>query len=94
MIGDQSAAGYILDSDTAVMAIGDWTGSDPSITLAQFQQYVADGDIRYFLSGGGMGGGGRGGSGAAAEITAWVHSTFTATAVGTATVYDLTAASG
>ena len=35
------------------MAIGGFTGSDPSPTLAQFQQYVADGDISYFISGGG-----------------------------------------
>lgn len=37
VIGDQSAAGYILATDTAVMAIGGWSGSDNSPTLAQFQ---------------------------------------------------------
>jgi hypothetical protein len=75
-------------TDTAVMAIGGWSGSDPSITLEQFQRDVADGDMGYFISGGGMGGG-RGGSGAASEITAWVEANFTSSTVGSATVYVL-----
>ena len=37
------------------MAIGGFNGSDPSPTLAQFQQDVADGKIHYFLAGGGIG---------------------------------------
>lgn len=95
VIGDQSAAGYILNSSTAVMAIGGWGGSDNSPTLAQFQQYVADGDITYFVSGGNSGfggGGGRGGdtTSSASEITAWVSANYTATTVGGTTVYDLT----
>ncbi len=92
-VGAQSAAGYILGTDKAVMGIGGFTGSDPAPTLAQFQQYVADGDISYFISGGGMGGGAGGpggGSGSGSEITAWVQANFTATTVGGATVYDLT----
>ena len=39
------------------MAIGGFNGSDPSPTLAQFQEYVADGEIHYFIGGGGFGGG-------------------------------------
>ena len=74
----QSAAGYILATDTAVMGIGGFTGSDPSPTLAQFQQYVADGEISYFIAGGAGGGGGwrggpGGGSGSGSEIQAWVR---------------------
>ena len=38
------------------MAIGGFNGSDPSPTLAQFQQYVAEGKIHYFIGGGGFGG--------------------------------------
>ena len=94
-VGAQSAAGYILGTDKAIMGIGGFTGSDPAPTLAQFQQYVADGDISYFISGGGMGGGAGGpggGSGSGSEITAWVQANFTATTVGGATVYDLTSA--
>ena len=88
VIGSQSAAGYELSTDTAVMAIGGFSGSDPSPTLAAFQQDVAEGRISYFIAGGGMGGGG---SGAGSEISAWVQANFTAVTVGNATVYDLTA---
>ena len=94
VIGAQSADGYILATDTAVMPIGGFTGSDNSPTLAQFEQYVSEGKITYFIAGGGMGGGGRGGSGsssAAGQITAWVEAHFTATTVGGTTVYNLTA---
>ena len=82
--GAQSAAPYILNTDTAVMAIGGFSG-DPYPTLAQFQQYVADGDISYYIAGGGMGGG-RGGN---SEIAQWVEANFTASTVGGVTVYDL-----
>ncbi|MDO9378680.1 MAG: glycosyltransferase family 39 protein [Nocardioidaceae bacterium] len=89
-VGSQSAAGYILSSDVAVMAIGGFSGSDDSPTLAQFQQYVADGDVTYFLSGGdARGGGPGGGSSSGSEITAWVEATFDSTTVGGTTVYDL-----
>ena len=60
--GSQTAAGYILATDTAVMAIGGWSG-DPAPTLAQFQQHVADGDIGYYIAGVGQGGSGQGGGG-------------------------------
>jgi 4-amino-4-deoxy-L-arabinose transferase-like glycosyltransferase len=84
--GYQEAAGLALPTGKSVMAIGGFSGSDPAPTLEQFQQYVAAGDIHYFVSGDTGGFGGRGGSG----IAAWVESNFTATTVGTATVYDLT----
>jgi hypothetical protein len=74
----------------AVMAIGGWSGSDPTPTLAQFQAYVAAGEIRFFIVGG-AGGGPGGGAGSSSEITNWVTSNFTATSVGGQTVYDLTA---
>jgi 4-amino-4-deoxy-L-arabinose transferase-like glycosyltransferase len=89
-IGSQTAASLELASGgVPVMAIGGFTGSDPAPTLAQFEAYVAAGDIRYFIAGGGMGGG-RGGN---SEITQWVESHFTATTVGDTTVYDLQASS-
>jgi hypothetical protein len=92
VVGDQSAAGYILSTNTAVMAIGGWSGSDAAPTLAEFQLYVADGDISYFVADGGMGGGRQGDStSSASAITAWVQAHYTATTVGGATVYDLTA---
>jgi 4-amino-4-deoxy-L-arabinose transferase-like glycosyltransferase len=50
-----SAASYQLGSGESVMSIGGFNGSAPSITLKQFQEYVADGEIHYYISGGGPG---------------------------------------
>ncbi|MGW3625085.1 ArnT family glycosyltransferase [Streptomyces sp. NPDC000880] len=87
-IGSQNAASYQLATEKPVMSIGGFNGSDPSPTLAQFQQYVADGKIHYFIASGGDGGGPGGNS--SSGITSWVESTFTAVTVGGATLYDLT----
>jgi len=84
-MGSQGAATLELRTGTAVMAIGGFVGNDPSPTLEQFQAYVANGDIHYFIAGG-MGGPGRGNS----EITQWVQQHYTAQTVGNQTVYDLT----
>ena len=90
-VNSNSAAGYQLASDEPVMAIGGFNGTDPAPTLAQFEKYVAEGKIHYFISGGGGGGFGRGGSGDdSTEITSWVESHFTAKSVDGTTVYDLT----
>ena len=90
VVGANNASGYQLASRQPVMAIGGFNGSDPSPTLAQFQQYVADGRIHWFLAGGGAGGGGRGPGGATSSaISTWVEAHFTATTVGGVTVYDL-----
>ncbi|GAA4357273.1 hypothetical protein GCM10023145_28580 [Angustibacter luteus] len=90
-VGSQTAAGLQLGAEVPVMAIGGFNGSDPSPTLAQFQQYVADGKIHYFVGSGGGGGGGQqsGGSNASSEIATWVADNFTATTIGGTTVYDL-----
>jgi 4-amino-4-deoxy-L-arabinose transferase-like glycosyltransferase len=97
-VGDQSAAGLELASGKAVMAIGGWSGSDLTPTLAQFQEWVKHRDIQYFIvgsqrDGGGFGGGPAGRSGTANEIASWVAAHFTAKAVGGQTVYDLTTSS-
>jgi hypothetical protein len=89
-VGSNNASGYQLATGEPVMAIGGFNGTDPSPTLAQFQQYVADGKIHYFISGGTGGGARTGGSAAAQEIAGWVEQTFSATTVGGVTVYDLT----
>ncbi|MFF0430480.1 ArnT family glycosyltransferase [Streptomyces sp. NPDC004520] len=84
-IGSQNAASYQLATEKPVMAIGGFNGSDPSPTLAQFEQYVAEGRIHYFIaSGGGFGGGN-------SAISTWVEQTFEKAAVDDATLYDLTA---
>ena len=92
VVGDQTAAGYILSTHTAVMSIGGWDGSDASPTLAQFQAYVAAGDVHYFLAGGQTGGGQGGTTSSGTQIAAWVAAHYTATTVGGVTVYDLTKA--
>ncbi|MFD4182736.1 glycosyltransferase family 39 protein [Rhodococcus sp. NPDC058514] len=88
-IGSNSASGYQLATEEPVMAIGGFNGSDPSPTLEQFQQYVADGRIHYFIGGGGMGRGGSEGTGS--QISAWVAENFASTTVDGVTMYDLTA---
>lgn len=93
VVGDQTAAGLILSTHTAIYCIGGWSGSDNNISLDEFKALVAAGQIHYFVSGGQGGGGPQGGSsGSASEITSWVTSTFSSTTVGGQTVYDLTAA--
>ncbi|MEU6766384.1 glycosyltransferase family 39 protein [Streptomyces sp. NPDC046853] len=89
-IGSQNAASYQLATGDPVMAIGGFNGSDPSPTLAQFKQYVEDGKIHYFISGGGMGGGMGGDSGTSSKITSWVEDTYKKVTVGSSTFYDLT----
>ena len=82
--GAQQAASLELASGKAVIGIGGFGGSDPAPTLAQFQQWVHDGKIRYYVTGaGGMGGRGSG------EIAQWVAANYRSTTVGNATVYDL-----
>ncbi|MCU1504660.1 MAG: glycosyl transferase family 39, partial [Ilumatobacteraceae bacterium] len=87
-IGANQAAGYQLASGEPVMAVGGFNGTDPWPTLAVFEQYVADGEIHFFISGG-NGGGGGGGSSSSNEIANWVQSNFTASTIGGSTVYDL-----
>ena len=60
-VGSQSSAPYQLATGEPVMDIGGFTGSDPSPTLAQFKQYVSEGKIHYYISGG-MGHGNMGSS--------------------------------
>ncbi|MFD3405786.1 glycosyltransferase family 39 protein [Kribbella sp. NPDC058693] len=85
--GSQSAASLELATGKSVIAIGGFSGSDDAPTLAQFKQWVAEGKIAYYISGGQGGGGGN--SSAASEIQSWVTSNYTATTVGTTTVYKL-----
>ncbi|BBY76044.1 glycosyl transferase [Mycolicibacterium parafortuitum] len=86
-VGSMQTADLELQTGASVMAIGGFTGGDDSPTLEQFQQYVADGQVRYFIAGGRRGPGG--GSGSSAQITSWVEQTFTPRDVGGVNVYDL-----
>jgi 4-amino-4-deoxy-L-arabinose transferase-like glycosyltransferase len=84
-----AAAGLELSSETAVMAIGGFSGTDPAPTLAQFQDDVAKHQVAYYLST--TSGSRRPGwnSHPHADIARWVADNFRAIKVGKATVYDL-----
>ncbi|MEV1332332.1 glycosyltransferase family 39 protein [Micromonospora costi] len=87
-VGSNNASGYQLATGDPVMPVGGFNGSDPSPTLAQFQRYVAEGRIHWFIGGGGFQA--NGGSSASSEIASWVAATFDAQTVDGVTVYDLT----
>jgi 4-amino-4-deoxy-L-arabinose transferase-like glycosyltransferase len=96
-VGSNSAAGVQIASGEPIMAIGGFNGTDPAPTMAQFQQWVEQGKIHYFLGGGGFGGGRAGGFGGgdgstSGQIAAWVAANFPSATVGGTTVYDLSTA--
>ena len=91
--GSQSAASIQLTAGQPVMSMGGFTGSDPTPTLAQLKAYIASGELRFVIVGGGgpngagagpggFGGpgGGLGGSTDAAARTAWITATCTVVA--------------
>lgn len=86
-----NAAGLELATGTSVMAIGGFSGIDPTPTLQQFQADVAAHRVGYYVSSG-VSGREPGWNGHAhADIAQWVAATFPAQRVGKATVYDLSA---
>jgi 4-amino-4-deoxy-L-arabinose transferase-like glycosyltransferase len=94
VVGSNNAAGYQLAAGEPVMAVGGFNGTDPAPTLAQFQRYVDEGDIHYFVRSrmmGAFGGHTASGSRAAAEIAEWVQTHYAPTVVDGVVVYDLTA---
>ncbi|GAA1456309.1 ArnT family glycosyltransferase [Williamsia maris] len=69
-VSRSSAAAQIeLDTEKPVMAIGGFN-NDPVPTLAEFQQYIRNGDVTYYLAsaGGSRGGGGSGGRRSAVSV--------------------------
>lgn len=87
-IGSMGVSGLELKTGASIMAIGGFSGGDNSPTLAQFQAYVADHQVRYFIASDHVGPG-HGKSGPAEEITVWVKQNFAPIDVGGTTVYDL-----
>ena len=75
--GSQEAAGIILQTGgIPVMAMGGFTGTDAAPTVAELEQYVKLGKLRYVLTGGrgGPGGGfGGGGNGTVGAAVSWVE---------------------
>jgi 4-amino-4-deoxy-L-arabinose transferase-like glycosyltransferase len=93
-VGSMGVSSLELKTKASIMAIGGFTGSDNSPTLEQFQGYVAQHQVRYFIDerrddkNGPMR---NMQSGAANDITKWVRQTFTPIDVSGTTVYDLAA---
>ena len=89
--GDNEAASLQLGTGTAVMALGGYNGTDPSITLAAFEKLVTTGKIHYYvLNASGFIGSTKSTTSTAYAIQQWVTANFTKSTVGTSTVYDLT----
>ncbi|SDC12082.1 glycosyltransferase family 39 protein [Actinokineospora iranica] len=80
--GSQGAASLQLASGRPIIPIGGFSGGDPAPTLAQFQSYVAAGQVRYYVPGGMTRSGG-------GEISTWAQENFAAVTIGGETVYDL-----
>jgi hypothetical protein len=66
--GSQTAAGLELATGgDPVMAIGGFNNQGGNLSLAQFEKYVARGEIHYYVAGGGIGGGALAGPGGGAR---------------------------
>ena len=92
-LGSNNAAGYQLATGAPVMAVGGFNGTDPSPTLQEFQRYVADKQIHYFIRGRlmmGRWGASASGSREASDIAEWVETHFAPTVVDRVVIYDLT----
>ncbi|MFD1825357.1 glycosyltransferase family 39 protein [Mumia zhuanghuii] len=77
------AAPLQLASGEPVLAIGGFNGTDAFPSLEQFQEWVADGEIGFYIPATGHGGGRN------SKIETWVTENFTPQTVGGTTVYDL-----
>lgn len=102
--GSTEAGYYQLATDLPVMALGGFGSSDPAPTLKQFQDYVADGRVHYYVESTGLGlpkgmndsgkplaPPGANGSTEAEQIKDWVKKEFTPVTVDGVILYDLTA---
>ncbi|MEV6173062.1 glycosyltransferase family 39 protein [Streptomyces sp. NPDC051954] len=84
-----------LATGKPVMPIGGFGGADPAPTLARFKQYVAEGQIHYFVTQGDQEGGFARDDAdtTGSQISSWVATAFTPQTVGSTTLYDLTTTS-
>jgi 4-amino-4-deoxy-L-arabinose transferase-like glycosyltransferase len=82
MMSSSDAETYVADAGVSILPVGGFSGSNGYPTLAQFQQMIASGELKYVLTSG-TAGGGRGGLGgttsqATSQIESWVQSNCTA----------------
>lgn len=105
--GSTEAGYYQLASGQPVMALGGFGSGDPAPTLEQFQKYVAEGRIHYYIPSTGLGlpntssndsdaamlrPPGLSGTSEAERINDWVIKNFTAVTVDGVPMYDLSSA--
>jgi ribosomal protein S16 len=83
-VGSHAASGYQLASGKPIMEIGGYSGDAPAPRLEQFQHYVSEREIHYFITGGAEH------SDNVTSITQWVMDNYDAIIVGNTTIYDLT----
>ena len=72
----QAGADLIIETGRPVMSLGGFSGTDRVLSLAALQDYIREGRVRFFETGGGGGGGGMGGGNS--EIFSWVSAHCTA----------------
>jgi 4-amino-4-deoxy-L-arabinose transferase-like glycosyltransferase len=87
------ASDYQLATGKPVMPIGGFGGMDPAPTLEQFQSYVGDGRIHYYLDSShpGMPGDDSRAKSESGKISEWIKQRYTSTTVDGVVLYDLTA---
>jgi 4-amino-4-deoxy-L-arabinose transferase-like glycosyltransferase len=87
-IGSNNAAGFQLATRRPVIPIGGFNGTDPSPTLEQFQRYVDERRVHFFV--GNADRRAKSATGEPQRIAAWVAETFAPKTVSGVPVYDLT----
>jgi 4-amino-4-deoxy-L-arabinose transferase-like glycosyltransferase len=92
-VSSNEAGSLELGTNTAVMALGGFNGTDPAISLVAFQKLVTAGQVHYFYGGtnGSFIGSTQASTSEAYRIQQWVVAHYPATTVGTSTLYDLSA---
>ncbi|MEN6610550.1 MAG: glycosyl transferase, partial [Methanoregulaceae archaeon] len=71
-----AGANLIIETGKPVMSLGGFSGSDEILNVTTLQEYIRDGKVRFFQTGGSGGGGGMGGGNS--EIFSWVSAHCTA----------------
>ncbi|MCU1643336.1 MAG: putative mannosyltransferase YkcB [Nocardia sp.] len=89
-VGASQVSAIELRTGASLLAVGGFSGRDESPTLEQFQSYVADHQVGYYLVQQRKDGGRRSDTeSTSAQITAWVKANFPATTMGNMEVYRL-----
>ncbi|MDO4911646.1 MAG: glycosyltransferase family 39 protein [Corynebacterium sp.] len=86
--GGLYSASLQINSEKSILPIGGHTGDSPNITLEQFQQLIADGEIHYYVINPNI----THPESYAAPFDAWVKANYSASMLEGVKVYDLTGA--